>query len=372
MAKVFLVRELEKKLKTLSGLFKVIRTITSTLELDKVLKLITTSIAEIVGTAVCSLRLLDQKRENLILRASYGHTEEYMEKKKSLKSGGSLSGLSAQTKKTVFVRDVQRDHRYTLPELAEKEGLHSLLSVPLITKGNTIGVLNVYSKRVRHFSKFEIELLSTFAGHASIAIENARLLEELQKVHMKTIRVFAAIMDAKDAYTQAHSEQVAKYAQLVAQRLNLSKEERRRIEYASFLHDIGKMDISSEILQKPGKLSYEEWDIMRRHSEMGADIVKQIEFLDGVSSIIHSHHEWYDGRGYPDGLKGEEIPLGARIIAVVDAFQAMVSDRPYRPALSRPEAEMELRKSSGTQSDPKIVEIFLRILKEEEELKERG
>ena len=146
----------------------------------------------------------------------------------------------------------------------------------------------------------------------------------------------------------------------------------RHIEYAALMHDIGKIGIDEAILHKPGKLTPEEREIIKKHPEIGNRIIAPVAFLSPVAPMVLYHQEWYDGQGYPDGLAGEEIPLGARIVAVIDAFDAMTSDRPYRKALSRDIAVGELNKGANTQFDPKVVNAFIEVLREEEDIKIRG
>jgi|GEM_PF-2530741 len=530
----------------LPRLFGTMKAVASTLELDGVLESIVKGLTSVLKTDVCSLRLLDEKRENLVLEASYGHTDEYIKAKKSVRFGKTLAGLALQTKSPVYIENVQKDPRYMRPDLAKKENLLSFLSVPLLARDRELGVLNVYTKKARHFSKGEMMFLSAFADQAAIAIdnartfeeaklrgrelaalnnvasaissilsvnevlrivaqkvamiagshrctiflydpktgrlspsmsqfasgmkdrrlwdlfkskelqaddflpclkdlrrrrqpifldissvspgmreqwfepfgikhigiisliskeeiigilmidsvqeeykitaeqlrvaeaiasqassaiENARLFEELHTSYLPTLRITTAILDAKDAYTGGHSEKVMEYSVKVAHRLAISREEMKIIEYASLLHDIGKVDIPADILlRKPGKLSPDEWIILKSHSQMGADIVEQIDFLKDLAPIILHHHESYDGTGYPDRLMADEIPVGSRVINVVDSYLAMISDRPYHSAMSKENAMAVLRKSSGTQCDPEITKIFLSILKAEESI----
>lgn len=195
---------------------------------------------------------------------------------------------------------------------------------------------------------------------------------QLKQTHIETIQSLAATLDAKDPYTHGHSQRVADIAMAIARKLQLSTKDLEAVHYAGLLHDIGKIGVQDEVLNKEGRLTEEEWEKIRSHATIGADIVKRVRFLDGVSAIIRHHHESYDGTGYPDGLKGEEIPLGARILGVADAFDAMTTERPYRKALSLDIAVAELKRNSGQQFDPRVVQAFIESVIPEMEWSDAG
>ncbi|RLE14856.1 hypothetical protein DRJ04_01540 [Candidatus Aerophobetes bacterium] len=195
-----------------------------------------------------------------------------------------------------------------------------------------------------------------------IAYRVYRLYMEMRKEHLNIIQALAAAVEARDPYTEKHSERMARYAMAIARELGLSIYSAEIIRYAAILHDIGKIGVSDRILSKSNSLTKEEWDQIKKHSIIGAEIIGQINSFVDASKLIYHHHERYNGKGYPDGLRGENIPLGSRIIAVVDAYDAMTSRRPYREALSEEEAIAELKKCAGTQFDKKVVEAFLRVL----------
>lgn len=182
---------------------------------------------------------------------------------------------------------------------------------------------------------------------------------DIRAAHLETIQALALALDAKDPYTLGHSERVAEYAEEVGRQMNLPESEIELLRYAGILHDIGKIGISDAVLNKVGKLTDAEFQLIQSHTTIGARVVKPMGVLRGVSQVIRHHHERYDGRGYPDGLKGEEIPLAARILAVADAFDAMTSDRVYRAGLAVDEAVEELIRNKGTQFDPRVVDVFV-------------
>jgi len=192
-------------------------------------------------------------------------------------------------------------------------------------------------------------------------LERQRLLEQGDKIAFKTVQALAAAMDARQRYTAEHSRRVAELAVIVGEQIGLSPGEVRSLEMAAQVHDVGKIGVADDILNKEGMLTSEEWVAMRLHPVKGAEIVGKVPELSYVARIVLYHHERMDGRGYPEGLRGEDIPLLSRIIAVVDAYECMTSDRIYRPRLPVPEALRRLRESSGTQFDAYVVEDFLRL-----------
>ena len=201
-----------------------------------------------------------------------------------------------------------------------------------------------------------------------IQIINEELLEtheELKEANIAAMKALIMSEEARDTYTSGHSRRVTEYAVAIAKRMGLCHGERRHIEYAGYLHDIGKIGISDAILNKAGRLNDDEWQVIKKHPEVALEILNPLKFLPEEKIIIKHHHERYDGAGYPDGLKGEGIPLGARIMAVADSFDAMNSKRPYRDALSKDAIISELKKARGSQLDPKIVDVFLDMLEKD-------
>jgi putative nucleotidyltransferase with HDIG domain len=198
-----------------------------------------------------------------------------------------------------------------------------------------------------------------------LARRSFELYTKMRKMYLDTIKTLAAAIDAKDPYTHGHSERVSEMAVNLARRLGYSELEIEFIEYAAILHDIGKIGIADSILGKRGSLTDEEYEKVKQHPVIGAKIIESIEFLKKCSNTVLHHHERYDGKGYPDGLKGEEIPKFARLLAIVDSYDAMNSDRPYRKKLSEVEILNELETQAGKQFDPEMVKEFISIIKEE-------
>ncbi|MFP4417219.1 MAG: HD domain-containing phosphohydrolase [Fibrobacterota bacterium] len=245
-------------------------------------------------------------------------------------------------------------------------GIESLLVFPLQTPKRTLGVLNLVRTSGRKpFSSVDFEIINVLASQASISIENTRLYYNIRDNYLKTVRGFALAVEAKDQYTHGHSENVMKYTVILAKHIGLTSKEMEQIKYAGLLHDIGKIGVAESILNKPGRLSLEEFEEIKKHPDLGARIISNVPFLKSLVPMIRHHHEFYDGKGYPDGIAGEAIPFGARILSVADAFEAMTSNRPYRKSMPLTTAYDILIKEKGKQFDPDIVSAFLEIMKKE-------
>ena len=244
-------------------------------------------------------------------------------------------------------------------------GALAALCVPLLSTEGAIGAIIVGSHDSEfRFTSDDVRLLSTIANHVTIAIGNIELFTSLQEAYLATVRSLAAAVDAKDPYTRGHSDRVAMFSGLLAKQLGISHDQQTALEMAAYLHDIGKIGIKEEILLKPGKLTDGEMGQMRHHPLIGANILKPVGFPWPITPIVRHHHERWDGDGYPAGLKGEEIPMLARILTVADAYEAMVADRPYRKGRTREEGIEELRSCSGSQFDPGLVEAFVAALED--------
>jgi putative nucleotidyltransferase with HDIG domain len=198
------------------------------------------------------------------------------------------------------------------------------------------------------------------ANHEAIAIENARLYGDLKDLFFNSIKALVTTIEAKDPYTHGHSERVMKYSQAVTETLNLNNEEKETVRLAGLLHDIGKIGIDETILRKPGRLTDEEFAEIKKHPSIGAEIIRPIKQLQPIVPGVEQHHERYDGGGYPNKLKGKDISIAGRILAVADTFDAMTSNRPYRKGLPHQQALNEIRDHANSQFDPKIANAFLK------------
>lgn len=325
--------------------------------LDNALKLIEADLG--------SIMLIERETRELVIFVSRGIPRAIIDNTR-MKIGEGIAGKVAQTGKAIFVENIEQDARYQRTNL-ERYGSPSFITVPMRVKNRIIGVLNVNSSdENRVFEMRDVRLLTILADQAAITLENSDLYENLQQFYLEMVQTLARTMDAKDAYTHEHADRARYYARAVSRELSLPEQIVRHIEYAALMHDIGKIGIEERILHKAGKLTPEEMDVIRKHPTIGNKIIAPVAFLAPVAPMVLYHQEWFNGQGYPDGLTGEEIPLGARIVAIIDAFDAMTSDRPYRKALTREYAVSELKEFSGIQFDPRVVDAFIRVLKREE------
>ncbi|MDR7415057.1 MAG: HD domain-containing phosphohydrolase [Armatimonadota bacterium] len=252
------------------------------------------------------------------------------------------------------------------------EGFRAYCALPLTIKGQVLGVLETLSRKDFPDDPEWWEFLEALAGQAAVAIDNGTLLENLQRANLELQRAYDATlegwsraMDLRDRETEGHTQRVAELTVALARAMGVAESEIVHIRRGALLHDIGKIGVPDEILRKPGPLTEEEWAIMRLHPVYAYRWLAGIEFLRPALDIPYAHHERWDGTGYPRGLRGEEIPLSARIFAVVDVYDALTSERPYRPAWSREKALQYIREQAGKQFDPAVVEAFLRLMEEE-------
>jgi putative nucleotidyltransferase with HDIG domain len=254
------------------------------------------------------------------------------------------------------------------PVLEEATGrLYSVgftLVCPVMMKQKLTAILAVGEKvNGQDIQSTDLDMLRALSESAGIAIENARLFKDLEEAYLATIRVLVSRIEEKDPYTHGHTERVAQYAVGLARAMEFPPEEVQRIQFGAFLHDIGKVHTEDHVLHKPDALTEEEWKIVKMHPLRGAEMVKGVRFLERVVDIIRHHHERVDGKGYPDGLSGDEISQAAKVVNVADAFDAMTTDRPYRAGLSVDEAIRQMEEKAGTQFDAEVVEVMVAAIR---------
>ena len=360
----FLEVELVKlRMEEMGALLEVGRVVSSTLDLRELLTKIMSTATKVMRCETSTVYLVDEQTNELYFHIVSGDPNVGAKLQEiRLPMGTGLAGWCAQNNKPVIVPDTEKDPRF-FKGADKKSGFvtRSMICVPMRLKDRVVGVLQVLNRTGDiPFNEHDLETLENVANQAVSAIENARLYENIQKVYLSTIEVLATAIDAKDPYTQGHSRRVTQYSVAIAEELSLSPKEIESIRYAGLLHDVGKIGIKDSIIRKPGRLTDEEYAIIKKHPAIGAKILRPVDFLaDKIPGVLH-HHEYYDGRGYPEHLTGESIPLAGRIICVADAFDAMTTNRPYRKGLSVKTAVGELQKFSGKQFDPVCVEAFMR------------
>ena len=267
--------------------------------------------------------------------------------------------FSLKTEKEYLANDVEKDDIFY-----DVTGeTRSAVSIPVVLEGKKMAI-SIERITRNAFKESDLDFLRIFSRLVALSIMKTDLYLELKKTYFQTVEALVYAVELKDPYTRGHSRRVADYSIRIGEELGFSKEELEDLELAALLHDIGKIGVKGAILNKPTKLSTKEFEEVKKHPVLGEQLVSKVERLRRIAKIIRHHHERYGGGGYPDGLKGEEIPLKARIIAIVDAYDAMTSDRPYRKALSKEEALRIIEENEGLQWDPNLVLIAIRILKE--------
>jgi len=354
-------KELNKRLQQLFHLDKVSRVICSEFELEEFLGNLLNTTTQALNAKIGSLMLFDDKEEYLHVKAIKGLDEDFIKTVK-LKKGEGIPGLVAEKGRIISSKDIEEEG-IRLNKI--DQGLFrfpNFISVPIYGKNRVWGVLNLSGwDKDFNFSEIDLKLLNILVSQAWIALENSRLNGELQNSYLHTLRILANAIEAKCKYTRGHSERVTRYAVKFAKEIRLSEREIRKIQFACEVHDIGKINISDAILNKTTPLDKREWEIIKEHPTKGVEILIPLGILKELIPLVKHHHERFDGKGYPENKKGNEIPLETRIITLLDAYDAMTSDRPYRERMSKEEALKEIEKNLGTHFDPDLGERFIKL-----------
>jgi putative nucleotidyltransferase with HDIG domain len=313
--------------------------------------------------------LLDENTQQLEFGASLGfHTPTLRSTR--LRLGEGIAGRAALQRKTIHIHDLHSDPQtLAYAPILAREGFASYYAAPLIAQGNIKGVLEIFHRTPLNPDQEWLSFLDALAGQAAIAIESTTLFDDLQRANDElsqaydsTIEGWSHALDLRDKETEGHTQRVAKMTLKLAKAMGLSDKELVHVHRGALLHDIGKMGVPDEILLKPGPLTEAEWKIMRQHPQLAYEMLAPIMYLKLALDIPYCHHEKWDGSGYPQGLQGERIPLAARIFAVVDVYDAVTSDRPYRKAWSKEKALEHIQSGSGSHFDPQVVRAFLRMV----------
>ena len=352
---------LEQRVQQLNAIMKVTEAITSILDLGRLLDFCLKLIGREMAVENSSIMLAQPGGQTLVVKASYGpRADKVMGQER--RYGEGVAGWVAEYKEMLLVSDVSESPVFSTEFSTDYTGV-SFLCVPLVLQERTLGVLNLTGKtNGEPFTDADRDFVHAIAGQIAVAIDNARLYDTIQQNSFNAVQALAESLEARDPYTSGHSARVTDYAVRVAKTLGVSDTSMQTLRYASRLHDIGKLGIDEATLHKNDELSDDEWGMIREHPVKGERIVQWLGFLDRAKPVVRHHHERWDGSGYPDGLKGEEIPFLTRILSVADCYDAMTSQRPYRSALSRHEALTELDCEKSKQFDPAIVHQFSRVI----------
>lgn len=366
----YLYEESQRRLNMLEALRRIDKAISGSLDPKLTLEVALNEIIHQLGVDAASVLSFNPWSKELEYMAGSGFLNHGV-KRVLIRLGEGLAGRSALEKVPFVLRDSEEDEVRGL--LLREEGFKVYIVTPLISKGKLLGVLEVFARRPLEVNEDWINFFETLAGQLAIALDNAELLRGLERTNLKlfqaydsTIEALAKALELRDRETEGHSERVVDLTLRIAKRLGIEGEELVHIRRGALLHDIGKLGIPDSILLKPGKLTEDEWEMMKMHPVYAYQILSKVEYLRPALDIPYYHHERWDGSGYPKGLKGEEIPLPARIFAVVDVYDALTHDRPYRKAWSEREAIDYIVRESGRLFDPKVVQAFLDVLREDQ------
>lgn len=360
--------QIRRQVKHLASLRAVDMAISASIDLPITLRVLINQAVQQLSTDAASILLFNPHTQMLEYAAGSGFSTRAIEETR-LKLGESYAGKAALERRMVTANDLGTQNTKLRVVDLRKEGFTDYLGVPLIAKGKVKGVLELFSHTSLPNTTEWMSLLDSMAGQAAIAIDNATLFDEVQQANISlrqaydaTIEGWARALELRDGETEGHSARVADMTIKLAQAFKMRGDALVDIRRGSLLHDIGKMGIPDHILLKKGPLTGEEWAIMRRHPDYAKNLLGSIDFLKGAIEIPYTHHEKWDGSGYPRGLKGEEIPLAGRVFAVIDCWDALRSDRPYRSAWTDAETWNHIQKNSGKDYDPKVVEKFRQLL----------
>ena len=361
-------RQIRQQVERLTALSKIDQAIMSSFDLNVTLDILLSQVVSQLEVDAADVFLLDPDRQVLEYAAGLGFETQAIE---SVRVGESYAGQIAKERQSLLLTNLTAQPKDPLlSRLLDSEQFISYCGVPLIAKGKIIGVLEVFCRTPLQPHPEWLDFFNTLAGQAAIAIENATLFENLESSNRElfqaydaTIEGWSHAMDLRDKETEGHTQRVTRMTLELARAMGMNEGQLIQIRRGSLLHDIGKLGVPDHILLKAEKLSEEEWVIMRKHPQFAYEMISPIRYLKPALNIPYCHHERWNGTGYPRGLAGEQIPLEARIFAVVDVWDAVRSDRPYRPAWDVETARSYIQEHAGSDFDPTVVTYFLEIIK---------
>jgi putative nucleotidyltransferase with HDIG domain len=359
-------QQVQLQLRRLSALSEIDRAITSSLDMRLSLDVVLSEVLSQLGADAAAVLLLNEADFTLEYYAGKGFRTLGIRRPR-MRLGDGFAGQVGLERRLLHVSNLlEAVSQPAYANLIKNEGFTVYFGVPLVAKGQLKGVLEIYNRSRSNPDIEWMNYLETLGGQAAIAIDNAQLFEGMQKSNLELIAAYDATiagwshaMDLRDKETEGHTQRVTELTLKLAEKMGVSQQEQVQIRRGALLHDIGKLGIPDQILLKPGKLTEEEWVIMRRHPTYAFEMLSPINYLRPALDIPYCHHEKWDGTGYPRSLQGEQIPLAARIFAVVDVWDALTSDRPYRPAWTREKTLEYIKEQSGRHFDPDVVDVFL-------------
>lgn len=357
----------QRQVQRLTALHAIDVAISSNLDLRITLNTLLEQMLALLPLDAADILMLDSASQMLQFASGRGFRAQTASRT-AVMLGSGLAGRAALESRAISINkiDPQDDPR---ADIFLAEGINACSAAPLVSKGQVKGVLEIYFRRPVELDLEWEEFLETLAGQVAVAIDNATLVSQLQRTNMDltlaydtTLEGWARALYLRDRETESHTRRVTEYSVRLAKAMGLSDSELVNVRRGALLHDIGKLGIPDNILLKTGPLTETEWSKMQRHPEYANDMLRDINFLGNARLIPYCHHEKWDGSGYPQGLKGEEIPLSARIFSVADVWDSLLSDRPYRPAWPREKVRAYIESHAGTHFDPQVVEAFLKIM----------
>lgn len=362
------IQQLESKVKELSSLLDAFKQLNTNLELNDVFQNILMQMVKVLKAEAGTLWVVDYEQEMITASAATGPTKDaILNIQMNIDEG--IVGKVISSGEPYFIVNVSEDPSWA-KRVDDTSGFltTSMITVPLVSNNKVLGALQLLNKKGEvFFSEEDVNLAIALATQSALALQNSQIYNELYTMYMSVITTLAKVLDARDPYTAGHSERVARYAALTAERLGFNSRECGDLYKAALMHDIGKIGVPDDILRKPTRLTDEEYTLMKNHTVIGAKILSNLEpksTMKNAVQIARFHHERLDGSGYPDGLKGDEIPIFARIVGVVDAFDAMTTIRSYSNGKSFQDAALELIRCKHTLFDERVVDTFTSILKE--------
>ena len=364
-----LLGESQRRLKQVEALHSIDLAISTSMDLSMILNILLEHVESLLGVDAADILLFNPDLQRFTFSAGRGFHTDSIERA-SVRLGASFAGRAALERKRVLISGelaVHADRNFS--KMYRREGFFAYAGMPLIAKGQIKGVLEAYHRSPHKPEPEWLNLLETFAGQAAIAIDNAQLFDGLQHSNIElaqaydaTIAGWSRAMDLRDKETEGHTQRVTDLTLKLARAMNVNESQLTHIRRGALLHDMGKMGVPDHILLKNDQLTDEEWEKMRKHPEFAYEMLSSIRYIQPALDIPYCHHEKWDGTGYPRGLKGEEIPLAARIFAIVDVWDALINDRPYRLAWTEKQVLEYIQDQSGKYFDPQVVKAFLSML----------